>query len=506
MENLRNINPVKVDKTSIINLERGKLPPQAIDLEEAVLGAMMIDKKGLDEVIDLLVPDCFYKEAHSIVFSAISTLYKSHQPVDMLTVSNELKRIKKLENCGGDFFLIQLTQKVSSSAHIEFHSRIILQKYISRQLIKISSETIEMAYDESIDVFDLTDVASSKIDVLMNSATKGYSSMSWEEAVMSVPQRVEFLTNNKGIVTGVPTGLDAIDKHFNGWQPTDFIVIGADNGMGKTAFVLGNMIEAAKKDNPVGMFSMEMSVVQLAVRGVANESEFHMNQLMRNGFEHNYYFKKLNTVTNDLSKLPIYIDDQPALTVVEMKRKARQMKRKYGIKLLVIDFVQMFSGDKDIRINISEAARECKNLAKELSIPIIALSQLSREVKKERYKIPSKHHLKESSAIEEAADIIGLLYRPSYYGFTRNNNADLYENELGLIDDENACLIVAKNRNGGMGNIGLRFIENKTKYVNPGYQLQSGEYQEKPLPRPTVEESFAGPVNVNPDEDSDVPF
>ena len=482
---------IKMDKSSIMNLEKGKLPPQALDLECAILGAAMIDKSGLDEVVDLLVPDCFYKEAHSLIFSAIVALYKSHSPVDLLTVSNELKRVKKLEAAGGDFYLIQLTQKVSSSAHIEYHSRIVLQKYIARQLIKISSESIQAAYDESVDVFDLTDAASNKIDVLVNSATRGYSSMSWEEAVMAVPKRVEFLTNNQGVVTGVPTGIDAIDRHFNGWQPSDFVVIGADNGMGKTAFVLCNMIAAAKKDNAVGMFSMEMSVIQLAVRGVANESEFHMNQLMRNGFEHQSYFKKLNSITNDLSKLPIYIDDQPALTVVEMKRKARQLKRKYDIKILFIDFVQMFSGDKDIRINISEAARECKNLAKELNIPVVALSQLSREVKKERYKIPSKHHLKESSAIEEAADIIGLLYRPEYYGYTRDANADLYENDLGLIGDENACFIVAKNRNGGMGNIGLRFIENKTKYVNPGYQSDNHSYnKEFDLPKPTANEAF----------------
>lgn len=475
-----------------MSTEKGKIPPQAIELEEAILGAALIDKNGLDEVVDILVPECFYKESHSLIFTAIVNLYKSHCPVDILTVSNELKRLGKLKLAGGDFYLIQLSQKVSSSAHIEYHSRIVLQKYIARQVIKIASESIEMAYDDSIDVFDMTDLVSNKIDLLVNSATHGYTSMSWSDAVMQVPKRVEFLTNNQGIVTGVPIGIDAIDKHFNGWQPSDFIVIGADNGMGKTAFVLCNMLSAAKKKKPVGMFSMEMSVTQLAVRGVANESEFHMNQLMRNGFEHQHYFKKLNTVTNELSKLPIYIDDQPALTVVEMKRKARQLKRKYDIEILFIDFVQMFSGDKDIRINISEAARECKNLAKELNIPVVALSQLSREVKKERYKIPSKHHLKESSAIEEAADVIGLLYRPSYYGYTRETNADLYEQELGLIGEENACFIVAKNRNGGMGIIGMHFIEDKTKYVNPGYNVATNSYNstESELPKPSVNEAF----------------
>lgn len=470
---------------------KGNIPPQAIEFEESVLGAMMIDKKGIDEVIDLLNADCFYKECNGYIFSAIVNLYKSHQPIDILTVSNELKILKKLELAGGDFYLINLTQKISSSAHIEFHARIILQKYILREMIKISTETISEAFDESVDVFDFTDNVSSKIDKLMNMSTRGYSSMSWSDAVMAVPKRVEFLTNNQGVITGVPIGLNAMDKHFNGWQPTDFIVIGADNGMGKTAFVLGNMISAAKAGNSVGMFSMEMSVIQLAIRGVAVESEFHMNQLMRNGFEHSYYFNKLGVVTDALSKLPIYIDDQPALTVVEMKRKARQLKRKYDIKILIIDFVQMFSGDKDIRINISEASRECKNLAKELEIPVVALSQLSREVKKERYKLPSKHHLKESSAIEEAADVIGLLYRPEYYGYTRANSPDLYENELGLMDDENACMIIAKNRNGGLGNIGLRFIENKTKYVNPGYNTNPEmSLDEKDLPKPSPAEAF----------------
>jgi replicative DNA helicase len=465
MEPIKNIN-YNLDKSRIINLEKGKLPPQAIELEEAVIGAAMIDQKGLDEMFTIInSSNVFYKESHKIIFEAMQKLYSSSKNIDLLTVSNQLKSTKKLEIIGGDFTLIRLTQKVSSSAHIEYHCRIILQKYLMRELIRISSESIEMAYDDSLDCFEIIDNVVSKIDYLTDNSTKGHTSLTWREAILQIPKRVEFLTNNKGKVTGVPSGLHSVDKHFNGWQDGDLIVIGADNGMGKTAFVLGNMLASAKNDMPVGMFSMEMSVIQLAIRGVANESSYHMNQLMRTGFEHDYYFNGLNNVVSSMVDLPIYIDDQPALTVPEMKRKARQLKRKYDIKLLVIDFVQMFSGDKDIRINISEAARELKNIAKELSIPVIALSQLSREVKKEKYKIPSKHHLKESSAIEEAADIIGLIYRPGYYGYTINNTPDLFD-DLGLIGDENSCLIVAKNRNGALGNIGLRYIENKTKYVN----------------------------------------
>jgi replicative DNA helicase len=486
------------NKSVHIKLNLGKIPPQSLDFEVAVLGAMMVDKKGVDEVVDLLVSDCFYSDKHKSIFEAISNLYKKHYPVDLLTVVNELKAIGKLDISGGEIYLIGLTQKVSGSANIEYHARIILQKYMLREMIRVSSEAIESSYDEGIDCFELIDNTSAKIDKLLFESTKGYSSMTWKDAVLSIPKRVEFLTNNQGIVTGVPSGLRAVDKHFNGWQNQDLIVIGADNGMGKTAFVLSNMLAAAKSGNSVGMFSMEMSVVQLAVRGIANESNYHMNQLMRTGFERNEYFEGLNKVVYEVAELPIHIDDQPALTVPEMKRKARQLKRKHDIKLLVIDFVQMFSGDKDIRINISEASRELKNIAKELDIPVIALSQLSREVKKERFKIPSKHHLKESSAIEEAADIIGLLYRPEYYGYTKENNADLFENELGLEGDENACLIIAKNRNGAMGNIGLNFIGNKTKYVNEFPSQSFNQDKEFELPKPNANEAF-GPSESEKD-------
>lgn len=445
-----------------------KIPPQAVDLEEVVIGASLIDSKGVDEMFGVITnPEVFYKEAHQHVFTAIKQLYDKSQPVDLLTVAEKLKELNTIENIGGVTYLIDLTQKVSSSAHQEFHCRIILQKYIARQVIKLCTSSIEMAYDPKVDVFDLTDYVTTQVDKLTDTTTKGHTSLSWSDAVESIPARVEFLTNNQGKVTGVPTGLYATDKHFNGWQPQDLIIIGADSGMGKTAFVLNNMRAVAAEGLAVGMFSMEMSVVQLATRGIALDSTFHINQLMRTGFEKPMYFDELNEVVNKVKQYPIYIDDQPALTVPEMKRKARQLHRKHGIKMLVVDFVQMFSGDKDVRINISEAARELKNIAKELDIPVVALSQLSREVRRVQYCIPSKHHLKESSAIEEAADVIGLLYRPEYYGYDRVNNQQLYESLYMTDYNVNATLIVAKNRNGALGNVGLHFIENKTKYINP---------------------------------------
>lgn len=448
-------------------INKGKIPPQAIDIEKAVLGISMNDRVSLDVLFELFTDEnVFYLTEHQLIFKAIKQLYNSNKPVDLLTVSEKLASMKKLDLVGGDYYLMELTSKVSSGAHQDFHARILIQKFIAREVIRLSSDFIEKAYQPELDAFDLLDALGTGVDSVNDIITKGHTSLTWSDAVDSIPKRVEYLTNNQGKITGVPTGLNSTDKHFSGWQKTDFIVIGADSGMGKTAYVLNNMIAVAKTGSPVGMFSMEMSVIQLALRGVSVESDFHLNQLMRNGFEKQQYFETLQSVVNSVRDLPIHVDDRPALTVQEMKRKARQLKRKHGIQMLVIDFVQMFSGDKDIRLNVSEAARECKNLAKELDIPVIALSQLSRDVSKEKYCIPKKRFLKESSAIEEAADIIMLLYRPEHYGFTRDAYPDLYET-LGLEYNENACGIVAKFRNGALGNVGMYFVENKTKYVNP---------------------------------------
>lgn len=456
----------KQQKSGIVDLKQGKMPPQALNFEEAIVGAMLIDSKGVEEAMLLIKQDYFYSPVYSKIFAAIKSLYDSNYPVDLVTVSGKLKDQKTLEQIGGDMFLIRLSQKIGSAAHVEYHCRIVLQMYLKRQIISISSEAIKRAYDDAVDVFDLIDFSGQSFDAVTSIISTGSASMSWYDAMVSLPKRVEFLTNNNGKVTGLPTGLDALDKHFSGWQKTDFIVIGADSGMGKTALSMEFILAAAKSNNAVGMFSMEMSVQQLAIRATAVESDFHMNQLMRNGFEKDDYFATLFEYVDRMKDYPIYVDDKPALTVPEMKRKARVLKRKHNIQMLVIDFLQMFSGDKEVRINVGEAARECKNLAKELNIPVIGLSQISREVRKSKYFIPKKYHLKEASSIEEAADIIGMLYRPGYYGYDYENSRDLYDDVLGLQGDENAVLMVEKNRNGSLGNVGLKYIENKTKFVN----------------------------------------
>ncbi|MFN4198267.1 MAG: DnaB-like helicase N-terminal domain-containing protein, partial [Flavobacterium sp.] len=231
MENFKNINPIKVEKTTIINLEKGKLPPQAIDLEEAVLGAMMIDRKGVDEVIDILHPEAFYKDAHRYIFEAIIQLFTETQPIDLLTVSAQLKKIGKLDLVGGDFYLIQLTQKITSSAHIEYHSRIILQKFIQRSLIKVSSEIIEDSYDETTDVFDLLDKAESKLYEITQGNIKR-SSETAQSLVVQAKKRIEEIANKEGL-SGIPTGFHKLDQVTSGWQPSDLVIIAARPGMGK---------------------------------------------------------------------------------------------------------------------------------------------------------------------------------------------------------------------------------------------------------------------------------
>jgi replicative DNA helicase len=450
--------------------------PQAVDLEMAVIGAILIDNKAIDDLLEVFTdPAVFYDTRHQIIFKIAKALYDENRPIDLLTVVEGLTKKGQLKAAGSSAYLIDLTQKVVSSAHIDYHAQIILQKYVTRQLIEFCNRGLKLSYNPEVDTTTLVESIGVAYDRITGILSNGYKSISWNDAVSSIPARVEFLSNNTGELTGLPTGLTATDRHFSGWQPEDFVVIGADSGMGKTAFVMNNMLAVAKNGDAVGMFSMEMSVTQLAIRGIAVESNYHMNQLSRNGFEKPQYFDNLMEVVSRVKEYPIYIDDQAALTVSEMKRKARTLKRNYDIKMLVIDFIQMFSGDKDTRINVSEAARACKNLAKELKIPVIALSQLSREVRKAKWCLPSKHHLKESSAIEEAADIIGLLYRPGYYGFTRDGNPEVYQ-DLGIDESSNALLIVAKNRNGALGNVQMHYVEDKTKYINPEDHYSGASY------------------------------
>lgn len=514
MENFKNINPVKVDKTTIINLEKGKLPPQVLDLEEAVLGAMMIDKKGVDDVIDILQPDAFYKDAHKFIFEAIVQLFTETQPIDLLTVSAQLKKNGKLELAGGDFYLIQLTQKIASSAHIEFHSRIILQKFIQRSLIRISSEIIEASYDETTDVFDLLDQAESKLYEVTQGNIKR-SSETAQSLVLQAKKRIEEIAKQEGL-SGVETGFTNLDKLTSGWQPSDLIIIAARPAMGKTAFVLSmarNM--AIDFGHPVALFSLEMASVQLITRLISSETGLSSEKL-RTGKLEPHEWEMLSTKVKNLEKAPLFIDDTPSLSIFDLRAKCRRLVSQHGIKIVIVDYLQLMTaggnakGGGNREQEISTISRNLKALAKELNVPVIALSQLSRAVEtRGSSKRPLLSDLRESGAIEQDADIVSFLYRPEYY------KIDEWDDDEASPTAGQAEIMIAKHRNGGIENVRLKFLGHLGKFDN--LDDFSGSYDDLPskmnhednpfitknLPSPN--EAFGSNLNDD-DDDSDVPF
>jgi len=325
----------------VVSFEKGKLPPQALDLEEVVLGAMMIDKKGVDAVIDILHSEAFYKEAHQHIFQSIVKLFENTEPIDLLTVSTKLKSDGKLEKAGGDYYLVQLTQKVSSSAHIEYHARIILQKYIQRSLIRISTEIIEESYDETKDVFNLLDKAESKLyDVTQGNIKK--STETAQSLVIQAKKKIEEISNKDGL-SGIPSGFSELDKLTSGWQPSDLVIIAARPGMGKTALTLSMARNIAVAQNiPIAFFSLEMSSIQLITRLISSETGLSSEKL-RTGNLEKFEWEQLNVKVSALENAPLFIDDTPSLSIFDLRAKARRLSSQHGIKLIVIDYLQLMT-------------------------------------------------------------------------------------------------------------------------------------------------------------------
>jgi len=509
MEKKQSREFVKTSNPSVINLQQGKIPPQALELEDAVLGAMLIDKKGVDEVIDLIQPEAFYKAAHQTIFEAIFQLFQDSQPIDLLTVSSELRKKGKLESVGGEFYLVQLSQRVASSAHIEFHARIILQKFIQRSLIKISNEIIESAYKESTDVFDLLDEAESKLyDVTQGNIKK--SSESAQNLVLEAKKKIEEISKQDGL-SGVSTGFEKLDKLTSGWQPSDLIIIAARPGMGKTALTLSMARNiAVTKQIPVAFFSLEMSSIQLITRLISSETGLSSEKL-RTGKLADHEWQQLNVKVTDLEKAPLFIDDTPSLSIFDLRAKARRLASQHGIKLIVVDYLQLMtagtsnkSGNREQEI--STISRNLKALAKELDIPVIALSQLSRAVEtRGGTKRPMLSDLRESGAIEQDADIVSFIYRPEYY------NIDEWDDDERTPSQGQAEFIVAKHRNGGLDNIRLKFIGHLGKFEDLDNFDSPFEFQSKMNPNKTAipNSSFQEPDDVfggDIDSDDDAPF
>ncbi len=446
--------------------EIGKLPPQAVDLEEAVLGAMLLEREALSTVIDILSPDAFYKEQNGRVFGAMISLFNRSEPVDILTVTQELKRTGELEIVGGSYYVSALTNRIASSANIEFHARIVAQKYLQRELIRISTDTIKTAFEDSTDVFELLDETTKNIfEILDSNVRKQHDKMS--SLIAKAITEIETAANKQDGLLGVPSGFTSMDRITGGWQKSDLHIIAARPGMGKTAFVVTMAKNAAVEFNkPVAIFSLEMSSLQLVKRLISSETEIAQDKILKGNLD-NHEFVQLNERIKKLSVAPLFIDDTPALSIFELRAKARRLKENQKVELIIVDYLQLMSGGPDSKGNreqeISNISRGLKSLAKELEIPIIALSQLSRQVENRPggSKRPQLSDLRESGAIEQDADMVMFIYRPEYYGLEVDENNEPTKGR--------AEIIIAKNRHGALETVKLRFIGQYAKFADLDY-------------------------------------
>lgn len=450
-------------KSSPFFQDSGRIPPQAVDFEEAVLGALMLEKNAVNDVIDVLHAESFYKDAHQKIYAVIHHLFGHSQPIDILTVTQELRNRGELEYVGGAYYISQLTNRIASAANVEHHARIIAQKHIQRELIRISSETIKLAYDESTDVFDLLDKAESSLfEVAEGNLSKSYEKI--DKVMQQAIEEIENAKDHEDGVSGVPTGFTALDRVTSGWQKSDMIVIAARPGMGKTAFVVSMARNAAVQFNQaVAIFSLEMSSVQLVNRLISGETEIAAEKLRKGNLERHEY-EQLHARIGKLSEAPFFIDDTPALSVFEFRAKCRRLKAQHDVQLIIIDYLQLMTGGGEGKGNreqeISFISRSIKTVAKELDVPIIALSQLSRSVEtRGGDKKPLLSDLRESGAIEQDADIVSFIYRPEYYGLTTDE-------ETGDSLEGIGEFIIAKHRNGSLETVKLRFIGQYAKFEN----------------------------------------
>ncbi len=467
MEPKRNYRNNKLNNSTPIP-EFGKLQPQAPELEEAVLGALMLEKDAYSIVSDILKPECFYERTNQLIYSAIVDLASRQQPIDMLTVTEQLRKRGDLEAVGGAYFITELTGRVASAAHIEFHARIIAQKYLARELIRFSSEVQTKAFDDTNDVDDLMEEAEGKLfEISQRNVKKDVTQIN--PIIKEALDNLQIASNRKDGLSGLQTGFHALDKITSGWQNSDLVIIAARPAMGKTAFVLSmakNM--AIDYNTPVAVFSLEMSNVQLVNRLIINTCEIP-GEKIKSGQLTTAEWDQLMTKIKGLYDAPIYIDDTPSLSVFELRTKARRLVREHGIKLIIIDYLQLMNasgmnfGSREQEV--STISRSLKGLAKELNIPIIALSQLNRgvETRQKEDKRPQLADLRESGAIEQDADMVCFIHRPEYYKITEDEKGNSL---IGVAE-----IIIAKHRNGAVGDIRLNFKGEFARFQNMNEEM-----------------------------------
>mgnify|MGYP000675598518 FL=1 len=441
-----------------------RVPPQNIEAEQAVLCAMLIDKEAIARVTEILNGDDFYREAHRVIFNVMTELYGKNEAVDLITVTDALKRDNKLEDVGGIAYVTALANAVPTAANVKYHADIVAEKSVLRQLVRVSTEIAAMGYDADEEVNVLIDKAESRILEISNRKKKSdFTPIS--DVLMESVQGIEKLLNNKGGLTGIPTGFVDLDKLTSGLHPSDFIILAARPSMGKTAFALNVVqnvaLRAHKKvggsPRSVAFFSLEMSKEQLVNRMLCAEANID-SQRLRIGEMADKDWDSLWGACDSMSKAKIFIDDTPGITAMEMRSRARRLKAEHGLDLIVVDYLQLMQGSGkrnvsgDRQQEVSEISRSLKALARELDVPVIALSQLSRGVEARQVKRPMLSDLRESGSLEQDADIVAFLYREDYYN-PETENKNITE------------LIIAKHRNGPVDTVNLFFHKQFTKFV-----------------------------------------
>ena len=492
--------------------EYGHLQPQAPELEEAVLGALMIERDAYSLVSEILRPESFYDVRHQLIYKAISTLAMQQQPVDILTVVEQLKKTGELDEVGGPFYITQLSGKVASSAHIEYHARIIAQKFLARELITFTSNIQTKAFDATQDVDDLMQEAEGKLfEISQQNMKKDYTQIN--PVIKEAYDMLQKAAARTDGLSGLPSGFHQLDKMTSGWQNSDLVIIAARPAMGKTAFVLSMAKNIAVDQKvPVALFSLEMSNVQLVNRLIVNVCEIS-GEKIRSGQLAPYEWGQLDYKIKDLYDAPLYVDDTPSLSVFELRTKARRLVREHGVKVIIIDYLQLMNANGmsfgSRQEEVSTISRSLKGLAKELNIPIIALSQLNRGVENREGvdgKRPQLSDLRESGAIEQDADMVCFIHRPEYY--------KIYQDEKGNDLHGMAEIIIAKHRNGAVGDVLLRFRSEFARFQNPdddmivpveGERLRgSGLNEPAPTPPPPSDIPQDDPFGAPPV--SGVPF
>ena len=475
----------------------GKIPPQALEIEESVLGALLLDQNAITNAIDILRQEYFYLEAHQHIYRAISILFRDGNPVDLLSVADQLKKDGRFDEIGGLTKLVSLTNRITSAAHIEYHVRILSEKYIQRELIRVSTETLKDSYDDTVDVLNLLDRTETKFLEINDSNFKSdFHSM--DVLLSNTLKEIEANQNSQDETMGVVTGFNDLDARTGGFQKGTLLILAARPAMGKTALALTMARNMAVDFNkPVAIFSLEMTASELMSRLIAAESGIDAKKFKLKGELQDWEKEQLRNKTNALAHAPMYIDDNPGLTIFELRAKCRRLKQKYDIQMVFIDYLQLMSGGETMKTGgnreqeISYISRQLKALSKEIGVPIMALSQLSRAVEtRGGSKRPQLSDLRESGAIEQDADMVMFVYRPSYYGIDVEN---------GMSTEGLAKLIIAKHRSGEPGDVNLRFVERFVRFENMYDAVQTPEAM-------ILNSQMNKEINTTLEKDESVPF